>query len=196
MRAVVSYAAGILTLVMMLASGSAWSLTEDPGLVPAHIHPSHARLAFAGDLAPPPEPEPDSLPPGCRPPLVGATCAVTVPVGGLDLPETVYDLVPGEIDSVEDWRPIVERFFAPHHVPRAMRIIACESGGRADAKNPRSTASGLFQHLASLWPERSAKAGWAGADPFDPVANVAVAAWLVYDFGGWSHWNPSSSCWR
>lgn len=196
MRAVVSYTAGILTLVMMLASGSAWSLTEDVALTPVNIHPSHARLAFVADLTEDPAPEPRPLPPGCRPPTVGSTCAVTVVAGGLDVPVTARDLVPVEVTGVEDWRPLVEQFFAPRHVRRALRVIACESGGRANAKNPTSTASGLFQHLGSLWPERSAKAGWAGADVFDPVANVAVAAWLVYGDGGWSHWNPSAGCWR
>lgn len=197
MRAVVSYSAGILTLVMMLASGSAWNLTEDPALTPVNIHPSYAQLVLARDLteAPPPV-ESRALPPGCRPPVVGSTCAVTVVAGGLDLPVTARDLIPTQVTAVEDWRPLVEQFFAPRHVPRAMRVITCESGGRADAKNPNSTASGLFQHLGSLWPERAAKAGWAGADVFDPVANVAVAAWLVYEHGGWSHWNPSAGCWR
>lgn len=195
MRAVVSYTAGILTLVMMLASGSAWSLTEEPDLTPVNIHPSHARLAFVTDVVPPAVRARD-LPPGCRPPVVGSTCAFTVVAGGLDVPRTAHDLVPDEVVSPDDWRPLVEQFFAPGHVRRALRIIACESGGRADAKNPTSTASGLFQHLASLWPERSAEAGWAGADVFDPVANVAVAAWLVYEDGGWSHWNPSAGCWR
>lgn len=69
-----------------------------------------------------------------------------------------------------------------------MRVMACESGGNPLAKNPRSSASGLFQHLARLWPERSVKAGWPGADIFDPEANIAVAAWLYYYGGGPGHW--------
>src|SRR5690606_27920786 len=100
------------------------------------------------------------------------------------------------VTSIADWRPLVARFFDPAHVDRALRIMTCESNGRVWAKNPRSTASGLFQHLGSLWATRSAAAGWAGSDVFDPVANVAVAAWLVYDNGGWSHWNASAGCWR
>lgn len=90
---------------------------------------------------------------------------------------------------------LVFTYFQPDDVGRALAVMYCESGGDPDAKNPYSTASGLFQHLASMWPERSEAAGWDGRSVFEPEANVAVAAWLVYEGGGWSHWNASKSCW-
>lgn len=126
---------------------------------------------------------------GCEPPLIGTVCADLGPIG----PDT---LVPRHPDEAADWRPLVEAFFEPEDVDRAVRVIQCESNGDPLAKNPRSTASGLFQHLASLWPPRAAEAGFAGVDVFDPVANVATAAWLVYEGGGWSHWYPSRPCWN
>ncbi len=89
--------------------------------------------------------------------------------------------------GVEQWRPLVETYFAADQVERAMRIMRCESGGLPTAKNPGSSASGLFQHLARYWPSRSNSAGWAGASIWDPEANIAVAAWLQRT-GGWSHW--------
>lgn len=89
--------------------------------------------------------------------------------------------------EVEQWRPLVSRYFAPGDVNRALRILSCESNGDPNAANPSSGASGLFQHMPGYWSERSAKAGWAGASVFDPQANVAVAAWLAYS-GGWGHW--------
>jgi hypothetical protein len=197
MRAVVSYAAGVLTLLMILASGGAWALTSEPGLVPIQLNEIHAEFPYLDELAPPETEEPvRGLPPGCRLAFEGAACATTTVAGGLDVPFDAYDLVPDEVSAMSDWRPLVSQFFEPQHVDRALRIIRCESGGRPSIKNPTSTASGLFQHLASMWPERSAAAGWSGADVFDPVANTAVAAWLVYDFGGWSHWYPSANCWR
>jgi hypothetical protein len=101
----------------------------------------------------------------------------------------------GAIAGVERWRPLVEKYFAPGDVSRALEVIRCESHGNPAAANPVSTARGLFQHLGSLWPERAASAGWAGADIYDPEANVAVAAWLVYQGGGWRHWNASAHCW-
>jgi hypothetical protein len=89
--------------------------------------------------------------------------------------------------AVERWRPAVATYFPTEQVDWALRIIECESHGDPNAKNPRSTASGLFQHLASLWEERAAAAGWPGADVFDPYANIAVAAWL-FETGGPGHW--------
>lgn len=126
---------------------------------------------------------------GCQPPAEASVC-VSLTTSG---PE---DLVPSEPAGVEDWRPLVEAFFAPDDVERALRVMQCESHGNPVAKNPRSTASGLFQHLASMWPPRAEAAGFGGSDVFDPVANVATAAWLVYEGGGWSHWNPSRRCWN
>ena len=94
-----------------------------------------------------------------------------------------------------DWQPLVEHFFDPEDVQRALDVISCESGGDPYAKNPSSSASGLFQHLGSEWDRRAYGAGWYQSDIFDPVANVAVAAWLVYEGGGWSHWLASGQCW-
>ncbi len=126
----------------------------------------------------------------CRPPRRDAVC-----VDGFDADERVAAVLRSQPTSAEDWRPIVELYFEPRHVNRALRVMQCESGGDPSAKNPTSTASGLFQHLGSLWGPRAEKAGWAGADVFDPHSNIAVAAWLVYEGGGWGHWNPSRHCW-
>ena len=85
-------------------------------------------------------------------------------------------------------RELVSRYFRPEDVNRAIRIAWCESSFNPYSVNPQTQASGLFQHLPRYWAERSAEAGFPGADIFDPDANVAVAAWLVYEGGGWSHW--------
>ena len=133
--------------------------------------------------------------PGCDNPEQGPDCVrqayvvVSEPIGPASL-------VPDAVTSVDDWRPLVASYFEAAEVERALDVVRCESGGDPSAKNPYSTASGLFQHLGSYWGERSAKAGISGADIFDPVANVTVAAWLVYEGGGWSHWYPSRPCWN
>lgn len=101
----------------------------------------------------------------------------------------------GILTGIDRWRPLVASHFESGDVNRAMAIMRCESGGNSRAANPVSTARGLFQHLGSAWPQRAAKAGWGGADIYDPEANIAVAAWLVYHGGGWRHWNASAHCW-
>ncbi len=90
--------------------------------------------------------------------------------------------------GVEQWRTLVASYFRPGDVDRALRIMRCESGGNPNAKSPISSASGLMQHLGKYWSSRSSSAGWAGASIFDPTANVAVAAWLRDQPGGWGHW--------
>jgi hypothetical protein len=95
--------------------------------------------------------------------------------------------------NVEQWRYLVAAYFPADQVNLALRVMVCESGGNPTAKNPGSSASGLFQHLGKYWTKRSAAAGFAGASIFDPTANVAVAAWLAAQ--GWSHWNASRACW-
>ncbi len=90
--------------------------------------------------------------------------------------------------GVEQWRSLVATYFRPDDVNRALRIMSCESGGNPDAKNSNSSASGLFQHLGKYWQSRSAAAGFFGASVFDPTANVATAAWLRDQRGGWAHW--------
>jgi len=91
--------------------------------------------------------------------------------------------------DVEQWRGLVAAYFPASEVNRALCIMAKESGGNPNAKNPRSSASGLFQHLARYWGERSSAAGWGGASIWSPEANIAVAAWLQRT-GGWTHWSP------
>ena len=99
-----------------------------------------------------------------------------------------YDNASAEFTwAVERWRPVADMYFEDDRIDWALRIMECESHGDPLAKNPNSSASGLFQHLASLWSERTAAAGWDDADVFDPFANIAVAAWLL-DNGGSSHW--------
>jgi soluble lytic murein transglycosylase-like protein len=86
-------------------------------------------------------------------------------------------------------RSLVETFFRPEDVSRAIRIAWCESSFNPENVNPVTGASGLFQHAPDTWAARSSAAGYAGADILDPEANVAVAAWMLYELpGGWSHW--------
>lgn len=97
--------------------------------------------------------------------------------------------------GAESWRWLVEIYFPEGLVDEALAIIQCESRGNADAKNPRSTAAGLWQFLEGTWSWASVEAGWGGSSRWDPEASTAVAAWLVqasvetgHRYGRWGHW--------
>lgn len=96
--------------------------------------------------------------------------------------------------AVERWRDEASQFFPSSRVDEALAIIECESLGDADAYNPYSGASGLFQFLPSTWAATAPKAGFAGAEPFDAVANIGTAAWLGhrYEDLGMGFWEPWS----
>lgn len=96
--------------------------------------------------------------------------------------------------AVEQWRGLVSQHFPSSRVDQALHIVWCESRGDPNAYNPFSGASGLFQFIPSTWATTAPAAGYAGASPFDPTANVASAAWLAnrYQQLGqyyWQAWN-------
>ncbi len=125
--------------------------------------------------------------------VAGAVAIASLTVPALERPEDggrVFEPPPtaDEWDGTVDyWLPFVERYWLPEDVSWALTVMDCESEGDPYAKNPNSSASGLFQQLGRFWPERAASAGWAGASVFDPEANIAVSAWL-FSWGGSSHW--------
>ena len=95
---------------------------------------------------------------------------------------------------------LVDRYFRPGDRAWALRVAFCESSADpsdvGSNKVSSALAVGWFQHLAKFWTDRSEAAGWGGYDPFHGEANVAVAAWLLYEGGGPRHWNPSRTCWE
>ncbi len=82
-------------------------------------------------------------------------------------------------------RALVETYFDTADVNTAVRIAWCESRFDPESVNLRTGAIGLFQHLPQDWDERAINAGFPGADPTDPEASTAAAAWAVYNGGGW-----------
>jgi septal ring factor EnvC (AmiA/AmiB activator) len=96
--------------------------------------------------------------------------------------------------AVERWRSLAAAYFPASRVDEALAIIDCESLGDADAYNPYSGASGLFQFLPATWASTSPKAGFSGASPFDPEANIGTAAWLANRYAeiGQGYWSPWS----
>jgi hypothetical protein len=100
---------------------------------------------------------------------------------------------------------------------RALAVIFCESTFNASAKNPSSSASGLFQLMApwtrnpgsgqqvwgwaySLSGEKLSAAAGLGFTQeqarWDAYANARVAYEIWSKAGNsWSAWNASRSCW-
>ena len=82
-------------------------------------------------------------------------------------------------------RALVTEYFVAEDVNQAVRIAWCESRFDPSSTNLRTGAVGLFQHLPRYWDERAESAGFPNADPTDPEASTAAAAWAVYNGGGW-----------
>lgn len=61
-----------------------------------------------------------------------------------------------------------------------VRVASCESGLNRLAKNPSSTASGLFQFL---YPSTWATTPYAGKDVWSAKWNALAAAWLYKNSG-------------
>jgi hypothetical protein len=82
-------------------------------------------------------------------------------------------------------RALVAEYFAAEDVNKAVRVAWCESRFNPTSTNLRTGAVGLFQHMPKYWAERAENAGFPDADPSDPEASTAAAAWAVYNEGGW-----------
>ena len=110
----------------------------------------------------------------------------------------LYDIHVADRDfgpGVEQWRTTVtqaiQHFGGPvSDVPRFLRIMQCESNGDPNAYNAQSGASGLMQHLnPPYWEARTRSAGYPGASPFDPIANIYASAYIIYHSpNSWQHW--------
>jgi hypothetical protein len=97
---------------------------------------------------------------------------------------TVVDPGTGWLSEVEV-RALVSLYFDPADVNRAVRVAWCESRFDPESASLRTGGVGIFQHLPQYWEERVEQAGFAGAEPTDPEASIAAAAWAIYQGGGW-----------
>ena len=111
---------------------------------------------------------------------------------------------PDEVDrptGAPTLRELIEAYLKPEDHAWAEEVAFCESSAQPDdvfsfAVNRSSRAAGWFQHLPKFWEERTEAAGIAGASIADPVAQVQVAAYLLYETsGGRHHWVQSKACW-
>lgn len=97
---------------------------------------------------------------------------------------TIASPVSGWLSEVEV-RSLVEKYFEPTDVNRAVRIAWCESRFDPNAVDMQTGGVGLFAHLPRYWEERAGNAGFPGIPATDPEASTAAAAWEVYNGAGW-----------
>jgi hypothetical protein len=173
-------------------AASAFSPVVKPPPTTTSTTIASANLATTSESTGPPE----TAPPETGPPE--PTTTTTEPPQTTEPPTTAVppttvapgaDPPPPSPLSEAEMRALASVYFTGDDVDKALQVSYCESQWDASAYNPLSGASGLFQHLPGGWEERAAGAGFAGASPFDAEANTAAAAWLVYQGGGWWHWD-------
>ncbi len=99
--------------------------------------------------------------------------------------------------GVEAWRPLVAEYFPAADVDHALCIMAGESGGNPDAKNPSSSAAGLWQFLRGTWdntvPRSITGGSYASGAVYDPRAATRAAAWLAANVS-WDQWKANRNC--
>lgn len=76
-------------------------------------------------------------------------------------------------------------------IMKMIRIARCESHFDQYAKNPYSTAKGIFQFIDSTWRSNCLKDG----NVYDFVDNINCA-WKVYQKQGDRPWKSSIKCWN
>ncbi len=103
---------------------------------------------------------------------------------------------PGGRQSLEHWRPLVEKYWPENLVNCALNILYFESHGDARAYNSSGPGyEGLFQHHSGYWKGRAAAAGFRDSDglyatPYSAEANIAVAWYLAKNSSPWNrHWS-------
>ena len=72
-------------------------------------------------------------------------------------------------------------------------LMMAESNGNYNSVNPRGPYIGLFQYHQGTWNKYSQKAGYSGANIYDPAAQINVTAWVLDNVGGGS-WGPWGGC--
>ncbi|MDP6976823.1 MAG: hypothetical protein QF575_09695 [Acidimicrobiales bacterium] len=111
---------------------------------------------------------------------------------------------PDEVDRpapTPTLRNLIRTYLEPEDHDWAEKVAFCESSAQPDdvfsfAVNKSSRAAGWFQHLPKFWEERTEAAGIPGASIADPVAQLKVAAYLLYETPqGRGHWMQSQACW-
>ncbi len=85
---------------------------------------------------------------------------------------------------------LISIYFPERWQTWALKVSKCESTWLTTAKNPRSSAAGLFQFIRSTWDWVAGETGTPSYDQggvWDVTHQMVNAAWLVQN-GGPQHW--------
>ena len=127
--------------------------------------------------------------------LASKTASKTVEVGNVTHTYSYQLVVESRAISSEIERIIISKAIAESISPELLlRIAKCESSLNPNAKNPNSTASGLFQFLTSTF-IHYAQAYELPLEKNNPEIQAELAAKMIKD-GGIIHWYASRNCWE
>ena len=103
-------------------------------------------------------------------------------------PDTLRDYCQGYAYTLPYASLIAETF---DYEPKMVMISCCESKGSTTARNPRSSAVGLFQVMRSVWGKYARD---NGHDITTGEGNIAVAIHIL-EVQGLRAWRASRQCW-
>lgn len=114
--------------------------------------------------------------------------------------ELIWPISRGQVQYIDKAYAVeVEKYVIPETVEQkiratfkedpetAVKVAKCESGLRPDAKNPNSSARGVFQIMQS-WHRINEK--WL----LNEDVNIQVA-YQLWQEQGWTPWEASRNCW-
>jgi hypothetical protein len=96
--------------------------------------------------------------------------------------------------DADHWLGLLDEYWGDiGETENALTIVACESGGEPFVVGGRGDYYyGLFQHDITDWERRAAGAGFPGASPFNPEANIAAARWYSDAWVAWKDGDEST----
>ena len=101
------------------------------------------------------------------------------------------------IEYVSQWENLISEYFEEEDIPKALKIIYCESRGKPNAVGINTNGTkdvGLWQFNDDTWAWLKGKLNITSPRT-NPKVSTAVASWLIYN-DGWYHWNSSKHCWK
>lgn len=112
----------------------------------------------------------------------------------VEIPEPPKEVViSSPFDAKEFIKITANKYGFPEHL--ALKVAKCESGFDPNAKNPKSTAEGIYQFIDSTWAKTLRDMGLPKTtSKYDPKANIEAGIWLM-KHEGTQHWQESKNCW-